>query len=173
MLTAAMITGGIALAIGLFFLLLHPFVCIFDCVISKEHKSGTKAMWVVLSLFFGFFASLIYSLLITKSPKLRKFSIQGLTLGALMLATSVGISATSPEVKQKFASFQENMQNFGATTSDAEAGTDSLDDMLAKLEEFSDEADSLAASMEKAWIRRSSCRRMSSLLRKSSMSPIA
>lgn len=152
MLIAAMITGGIALAIGLFFLILHPFICIFDCVISKKHSGGSKALWIVLSLAFGCLASLVYSIFITESRKLRSLSIQGLTFGILAMAAAVGISASSPEVTEKLASFQTEAVNFTESQTEGASETEALDGMLKKLEEFSSEAEELAQSMEEAGI---------------------
>ena len=144
MLTAAMISGGIALAIGLFFLLLHPFVCIFECVISKKYTGGKKALWILLSLFFGFLASLVYSIFITKSPKLRRVSIQGLTIGALSLACAVGIAFNSPEVGERLAVFTGGAK----AMAEGESATDEFDAMLKQLEEFSSEAEKLADGID-------------------------
>lgn len=109
MLIVAAVFGGLAIVIGLFFAIVHPFVCIVECALAKEHSGTKKAIWIVLSLLLGAVGSLIYALFVTRSSKLKRFSMQGFSVGVLCLAVSSGIAFTNPELSEQFAGDLEDL----------------------------------------------------------------
>lgn len=93
------IIGGLLCLTCIFFLLVHPLICVVQCACSKELSGGQKALWIFLSLFFGIFGSVPYALFGSGSARMRSLTWNAMKLGALNLLLAVGVFAATPEIR--------------------------------------------------------------------------
>ncbi|MCA9128802.1 MAG: PLDc_N domain-containing protein [Planctomycetales bacterium] len=98
MLIAAIVFFCLSLVAALFFAILHPFLCVAVCAMSKNASGGQKILWIVLSLFFGLFGSIPYALFATDSIRLRTVTKRGLSIGLLCFLATTLIAFMSPDV---------------------------------------------------------------------------
>jgi hypothetical protein len=102
MLILCAIVGVLLCLTCMFFLLVHPLICVVQCALSKELSGGQKALWIFLSLFFGIVGSLPYALLGSGSARMRSLTWNGMKLGALNLLLAIGVFAATPEIRNGF-----------------------------------------------------------------------
>jgi hypothetical protein len=99
MLILCAIVGVLLCLTCIFFLLIHPLICVVQCASSKELSGNQKALWIFLSLFFGIVGSLPYALFGSGSARMRSLTWNGMKLGSLNLLLAVGVFAATPEIR--------------------------------------------------------------------------
>jgi hypothetical protein len=102
MLILCAIVGVLLCLTCMFFLLVHPLICVVQCASSKELSGGQKALWIFLSLSFSIVGSLPYALLGSGSARMRSLTWNGMKLGAFNLLLAIGVFAATPEIRNGF-----------------------------------------------------------------------
>lgn len=99
MLILCAIVGVLLCLTCVFFLLVHPLICVVQCAFSKDLSGGQKALWIFLTLLFGIVGSLPYALIGSGSAWMRSLTWNGMKLGALNLLLAIGVFAATPEIR--------------------------------------------------------------------------
>jgi hypothetical protein len=136
MLILCAIIGGLLCLTCIFFLLVHPLICVVQCACSKELSGGQKALWIFLSLFFGIFGSLPYALFGSGSARIRSLTWNGMMLGVLNLVLAVGTFAATPEFRNVLGVFMRG-ESTSSMVFDSTEMSASLGEVSAILEEQS------------------------------------
>ncbi|TWT94486.1 hypothetical protein [Stieleria varia] len=76
----------------------HPLVCLVQCVISSENSNGQKAFWFLFTLLTGSLGSTLYGLFGTWSSGLRRFTAGLVASNLLMIGGIMGWLHQHPEM---------------------------------------------------------------------------
>lgn len=144
MLIAFYIVLALFTLIALFHLMIHPLVCIVECILSKELSGTLKTVWIVATLLTGFLAAIPYAIFGTKSAGLRRFSIRSLATGFLFAALSIAVGYSSPDV-QNMASTAFDGHSQGESLT---AAFEDIGDELAGMEDFETKMDQFNQTMQ-------------------------
>lgn len=90
----------------LFFLVVHPLICIVECLISSNLSSGKKILWILLSFFMGIIGSLPYALFASGSTRIRSLTLNGMKFGVLNLLLAIGVFVATPEIRGSLGVFK-------------------------------------------------------------------
>ncbi len=94
-------TGGFALFVFLFFVLVHPFICMIECALSKKHSGTSKVVWLAVTFLTGFLGALAYVIAGTHSQRLKRSSFQAVAIGAVCAAVCMGIAFAQPHTAEQ------------------------------------------------------------------------
>lgn len=134
-----------------YFLMIHPFVCIMECAVSKQFSGGKKAMWIVITFLTGILGSAIYTLFVSQSPKLRSSSKIMFGIGALSFALTACLGFLSSDVKaflsQRSGMEALAMEDVGDTETELPIDGD-FSEKLKQLEKLGEEFDELIKESE-------------------------
>lgn len=106
MLILCAIIGVLLCLTFLFFLVVHPLICIVECLNSSNLSSGQKTLWILLSFFMGIFGSLPYALFASGSTRIRSLTFNGLKFGSFNLLLAIGVFQATPEFRSTLGVFK-------------------------------------------------------------------
>jgi hypothetical protein len=139
MLILCAIIGVPLCLIFLFFLVVHPLICIVECLTSSNLSSGKKALWILLSFFMGIIGSLPYALFASGSTRIRSLTLNGMKFGVLNLLLAIGVFVAFPEIRGTLGVFkgEASAQSVDSESKDSESVDSESKEMKDSLAETS------------------------------------
>ena len=105
MLIVLYVVSALFLLIGIYFAIIHPFVCIIECALSKQLSGGKKTLWILATLITGSLAATFYTLFATRSARLRRFSLRAFSTGLVCFAVATCIFYADPKAQELASQF--------------------------------------------------------------------
>lgn len=131
MLIVLYVVSALLLLIGIYFAIVHPFVCIIECALSKQLSGAKKALWIVATLITGSLAATFYTLFATRSTRLRRWSLRAFSTGLVCFAVATCIFYADPSAQELASQF-----SIGNSNSPDFVMNGTFDNMNESLEEF-------------------------------------
>ena len=140
MLAAFYCLAGVFLLLLLFMTVIHPFVCVVECAISRDLTVGQKIIWCLVLLCLGCVGSLVYIMMGTYSIRLRQLSFGIVTVAIACLIASVAIGIANPEVRNIASNItetieQESLETIAAEFQDLDKLSERIDQITEPVEE--------------------------------------
>ncbi|MFK7736114.1 MAG: hypothetical protein AB8B50_08810 [Pirellulaceae bacterium] len=147
---AFFVLAGFAAFAFVLLAIVHPLVCVVQCLLAKGRPFTSKLVWTAVNLVTGIFGSLIYTFAASDSPKLKSVTATTVKGGLLCGVLAAGVFAISPDVRQQVSLSEQSVAAMEGEEVSFEGFDAALEELKTSLGELDEPSIDFAKLQEKA-----------------------